>query len=274
MTNILAVALVMVAIYGYYALLDPRVGTRFGRPPVIAGWVAGSALFVGILTQAGADGSTPAELLGWYVGYGAVMSHLMAEARIVRVTTPLLLASTGLALAGFALADPDAAGVGILALYASPFVVYVAVVDKTPTWLRVGGYLWCMAVFAIYTLLFLRDELVRTVDDVSAQLVAVPFLLVRLSSFAAMLGLFIPLRGRSRKSYRWAANVVAGHARLERVPIWLVVAIPAAAAGIMVIGDQLGHAPGAFVAVTIAAHELGRRLEPNEFEARDWWRRA
>jgi hypothetical protein len=276
--NVFAVLLVMIAIYGYSAAFDPRVAARDGRRLAIGSWIVTSLGAIGLLIYTVGFGdlfdAQPQDLATFallFLPYGILMTFFLQDARVVQITTPALLVTHGIALA--AIGDSDIDWLFFVAIPLTPLVLYAALRRKVGGFVRVLAYTWCMVVFATYTLRFIDEALVQR-TDVSATLLALPFLLVRLSSFAAMLLIFIPSRDDIVGTYIEDFQMMLDHAQIKRLSLMVAVAVPAAAAGAMLLGEQLGQAGTAFILLYIAGQILGLQLQPPEYRGRRWWERA
>jgi hypothetical protein len=199
------------------------------------------------------------------------MTFFLQDARVVQITTPALLLTHGIALA--AIGDSDIDWLFFVAIPLTPLVLYAALRRKVGGFVRVLAYTWCMVVFATYTLRFIDEALVQR-TDVSATLLALPILLVRLSSFATMLVIFIPSRDDIIGTYIDDFQMMLDHAQIKRLPLIVAVALPAAAAGVMLLGEKLGQAGTAFIVLYIAGQVLGLQLQAPEYRGRRWWERA
>jgi hypothetical protein len=277
--NALLVLLVMVAIYGWFAIFDPRAARSDGRAWAVGSWLVASTLAVGVLFLD--TGLTPdirdptsddlAAFLVLYLIYGFVMTLLLEEARTIRITSPTLLVTHGMALG--ALADSHVEwlfGIGVLV---TPLVLYATLRRKVGLIVRFCSYIWCMVVFTGYAVWFVDVALVRS-TDISMVVFALPFLLMRLSSYVAMLMAVFPGEYDTSSPMEGFDKLVA-HTELVRLSPALVPALPVATAALMAVAIGLGQAAGGFVVLFVAGQLLALRLQPAAYPSRRWrWERA
>lgn len=276
--NVLAVLLVMIAIYGYYAIFDKRATREDGRAFAVGGWLVVSAAAIGLLAyQAGPAhvfDAHPEDLETFVLlllPYGVLMTLCLQQARIVRVTTPALLVTHGMALA--ALADGHIAFLFGIGVAMTPVVLYAALRRKVGPTIRILAYVWCMVVFTAYTVRFIDAGLVQT-DAVSTALLALPFLLVRLSSFAAVFVVFIRSDDSAAGTFLEDREMLLEHAQIERMALAVALGLPAAAAGVMLAALKVDQAGLAFVVLYLVGQELAWHLQPPAYRGRRWWQTA
>jgi hypothetical protein len=277
--NVLLVLLIVVAIYGGYAIFDPRVVREERRRTVVLIWLAASAaVVVWVVASVGptleVTDPTSDDFLGLaliFVPYGAVMTMLLEDVRVVDITTPALLVTHGIALGSITSGDLDWLFVAALAM--TPLVLYAALRRRVGGTVRVLTYGWCMLVFAAYTFQFLHDAIVQG-GGISTTLLVLPFLLVRLLSYVTMLILFFPDRTDPIGSYTEDFGMMLRHSEIKELELAFALLLPAAAAGLMIAGTSLGEPATAFAALLVGGQLLGRLMQPPEYRGRLWWQRA
>lgn len=265
----------MIAIYGGYAIFHPRVRVRqSGRVLIVMAWVLISICALALTAAAAGPAARIAHPTPDHVGkllfcfglYAICMSLLLAGARVLVLTTPLLLVAHGFAIA--AKGADELSFLFPMAVALSPVVLYAAMHDNRKgsslgDAIRIVSYLWAATVLIAYTVVFISDELVHG-ELLGTALVVLPLLLVRLGGFAALLVLLLPQRGDVIGGYVAVLGAISAYSQIQRVPTLIAVSLSAIAAGVMLLALDAGEAPLVFVASFSAAQALGFAINPRE----------
>lgn len=260
--NGLAVLLAMIAIYGAYAVKDPRLEDR---KFTVWAWIICSAIALGATFYFGVGDVTVAGMVAGYIVYGMAMTFVLEEARTVHVSSPLLLVVHGMGLAYIDV-------LLLPALLLTPLVIYAILRKRREGLLDCVLYVWCMVVLTVYTARFISDELVRS-DELSTLLLALPLLFVRLSSFAMMLTYLFPDKSAPIQGYKDAYEMFLKYSQLREAPVALVLALLVGAMVAMAFAFHVEQEGPAFVVIYGVGLAIAVRLYPDDQPGVGWWQR-